>query len=347
MSPLSRRTLFLSISFAALLCVAGCHGNQNQNQNAADTSQPAQDQGTDPAAANLAPASYNTSGAPDAGSSGPSAGSQSYSNAPSDDSDYSEPATDYSQAAPPPLPDYQQPPDPGDGYIWTPGYWNYGSNGYYWVPGAWVEPPYSGALWTPGYWGYAGNRYAFHPGHWGTHVGFYGGINYGFGYVGLGYEGGYWNGGHFNYNRVYNNVNTTVVHNVYSYNVRNQQTVVARTSYNGGSGGVQVRPRQPEVAARQEPYAPRMNSQVQHAESFRNDRTQYVNVNHGQPANAAINRPIHADPNVHPKAPEMHGAPVRPTEPVRQAPQANHGNPHEAPPPAHGNPHGNPHDDHH
>ena len=43
---------------------------------------------------------------------------------------------------PPPLPVYEQPICPGDGYLWTPGYWAYDDeDGYYWVPGTWVEPP--------------------------------------------------------------------------------------------------------------------------------------------------------------------------------------------------------------
>ena len=33
--------------------------------------------------------------------------------------------------APPVLPVYVQPACPGDGYIWTPGYWAYGDDGYY------------------------------------------------------------------------------------------------------------------------------------------------------------------------------------------------------------------------
>ena len=45
--------------------------------------------------------------------------------------------------APPPLPVYSQPVCPGDGYIWTPGYWAYGPDGYYWVPGTWVIAPQS------------------------------------------------------------------------------------------------------------------------------------------------------------------------------------------------------------
>src|SRR6516162_11244676 len=83
---------------------------------------------------------------------------------------------------PPPLPVYEQPPCPVEGYIWTPGYWAWGIGGYYWVPGTWVAPPRVGLLWTPGYWAFAGGVYAFHAGYWGPHVGFYGGVNYGFGY---------------------------------------------------------------------------------------------------------------------------------------------------------------------
>ena len=50
--------------------------------------------------------------------------------------------------APPAIPQYDQPPAPGDGYIWTPGYWAWdnAANDYYWIDGAWVQPPYVGAL---------------------------------------------------------------------------------------------------------------------------------------------------------------------------------------------------------
>src|SRR5476649_1423405 len=33
---------------------------------------------------------------------------------------------------PPALPDYEQPPCPEEGYVWTPGYWAFGPGGYYW-----------------------------------------------------------------------------------------------------------------------------------------------------------------------------------------------------------------------
>ena len=52
---------------------------------------------------------------------------------------------------PPALPVYEQPLCPGDGYIWTPGYWAWDDDGgdYYWVPGTWILAPQVGFLWTP------------------------------------------------------------------------------------------------------------------------------------------------------------------------------------------------------
>ncbi|HZY61741.1 MAG TPA: YXWGXW repeat-containing protein [Edaphobacter sp.] len=107
--------------------------------------------------------------------------------------------------APPPIPVYVQPPIPGDGYIWTPGYWAWNGDGYVWVDGAWVMPPYVGALWTPGYWGWGNGGYFWNAGYWGPTIGYYGGINYGFGYFGTGFYGGYWHHRRFCYNRAYNN----------------------------------------------------------------------------------------------------------------------------------------------
>src|SRR6185437_2859657 len=82
------------------------------------------------------------------------------------------------EVAPPPLPYYEQPIIPAEGYIWVPGYWAWdpGESDYYWVPGTWVLPPQPEFLWTPAYWGWVGDRYIFHPGYWGREVGFYGGI---------------------------------------------------------------------------------------------------------------------------------------------------------------------------
>jgi hypothetical protein len=95
--------------------------------------------------------------------------------------------------APPALPVYEQPVCPGDGYIWTPGYWYWDDDAsdYFWVPGTWVMAPEVGFLWTPGWWGWGDGAFIFHEGYWGPEVGFYGGINYGFGYFGVGFAGGH------------------------------------------------------------------------------------------------------------------------------------------------------------
>src|SRR5215470_7258833 len=119
--------------------------------------------------------------------------------------------------APPPIPVYAQPVCPGPNYIWVPGYWAWDADGgYYWVPGYWTLAPFVGALWTPGWWGWGNGVYLWHAGYWGRHVGFYGGIDYGFGYFGLGYVGGYWRSGGFYYNTAVNNVNVTIVNYVYN-----------------------------------------------------------------------------------------------------------------------------------
>src|SRR5580698_2183752 len=118
--------------------------------------------------------------------------------------------------APPALPVYEQPVCPGDGYIWTPGYWGWGDDGYYWVPGTWVEAPEVGFFWTPGYWGWGGSSFVWYDGYWGLTVGFYGGINYGFGYFGHGFYGGYWNGGRFWYNRAYGHFGNNFHGNFYN-----------------------------------------------------------------------------------------------------------------------------------
>ncbi len=152
--------------------------------------------------------------------------------------------------APPALEVYQQPLCPTDGYLWTPGYWGYGNAGYYWIRGAWVAPPQPGFLWTPGYWGFSDGLYAFNAGYWGPTVGFYGGVNYGFGYGGSGFDGGRWQGSHFAYNTAVSRVNTSVIHNTYSQSAVNRGN--NRTSFNGGPGGISARPSSAEAATARE-----------------------------------------------------------------------------------------------
>jgi hypothetical protein len=209
------------------------------------------------------------------------------------------PATSFAQLsvgvainiAPPEIPVYEQPLCPAEGYIWTPGYWAYGDDDYFWVPGTWVLAPRVGVLWTPGYWGWGGGGYMWHVGYWGPHVGFYGGINYGFGYVGEGYYGGRWDGGHFAYNRAVNNVNVTVVHNTYNTRITNNYVNNTRVSYNGGNGGVTARETARDRQAAQEHHIQMASVQAQHEQAARQDRSQFAKVNNGRPNVAATPRP--------------------------------------------------------
>ena len=191
---------------------------------------------------------------------------------------------------PPAIPVYEQPLCPGEGFIWTPGYWayDYDYDDYYWVPGTWVEAPEVGFLWTPGYWGWGGDRFIFHEGYWGPQVGFYGGINYGFGYFGNGYEGGRWDHDRFYYNRTVNNINVTNIHNVYNTTIINRND--NRISYNGGNGGLQARPTPVQEAAVRERHVPPVAAQTQQVQVARTDREQRASVNRGRPPVAATPR---------------------------------------------------------
>ncbi|MGC2792002.1 MAG: YXWGXW repeat-containing protein, partial [Candidatus Sulfotelmatobacter sp.] len=163
---------------------------------------------------------------------------------------------------PPALPVYEQPICPGAGYLWTPGYWAWDDDaGYYWVPGTWVVAPV-GMLWTPGYWGWNNGLYAWNTGYWGPHIGFYGGINYGFGYGGVGFVGGEWRGGAFFYNTAVMHVDTVHITNVYV----NRTVIVnneSHVAFNGGQGGVMVRPTAQEESYAHETHTPPVAAQVQ------------------------------------------------------------------------------------
>jgi YXWGXW repeat-containing protein len=193
--------------------------------------------------------------------------------------------------APPAIPVYEQPPCPVAGYLWTPGYWAYGAAGYYWVPGVWIAPPRVGLLWTPGYWGWGGGIYAWHAGYWGPHVGFYGGVNYGFGYGGVGFVGGEWRGGVFAYNTAVVHVNETVIHNTYvNRTVIVNNTTVNRTSFNGGPGGLSARANAQEIAASRESHVQPTSLQASNEHAASLNRANFASENHGRPATPAMSR---------------------------------------------------------
>ncbi len=193
------------------------------------------------------------------------------------------------RVGPPALPVYAQPMCPGPGYLWTPGYWAWGPEGYYWVPGTWVLAPQPGFLWTPGYWGWNAGIYLWHPGYWGPHVGFYGGVNYGFGYTGVGYSGGYWRHGAFFYNRSVNRISMANIHNVYNRAVINHATF-NRASYNGGPGGIAMRPTAAQMSYQRERHFAPTQAQQQQARIAQNTPALRASVNRGRPAIAATAR---------------------------------------------------------
>jgi hypothetical protein len=212
---------------------------------------------------------------------------------------------------PPALPVYAQPPCPAPNMIWNPGYWAWGSYGYFWVPGTWIAAPRPGLLWTPGYWAYNGGSYGWHAGYWAPHVGFYGGINYGYGYFGSGFVGGGWHGNAFAYNTAVTNVNTTIVRNVYvNKTVVNNyyNTTINRVSYNGGPNGVRAIPTEHERFVEHERHLDPTPMQRQHIETAQRDRTMLASYNSGRPIEAAVARPYSAE------HPPQHFAPVRPED---------------------------------
>jgi hypothetical protein len=169
--------------------------------------------------------------------------------------------------------------------------WAWGPEGYFWVPGTWVRPPQVGVLWTPGYWGWGDGVYVWRAGYWGPHVGFYGGVNYGFGYGGVGYGGGRWNNGVFAYNTAVNNVNVTNIHNTYVDKTVVNNVTVNRVSYNGGAGGINARPSAQEQVAAREQHVQPTGQQIQHEQSAGTNRAQLASVNHGQPSVVATAKP--------------------------------------------------------
>lgn len=198
--------------------------------------------------------------------------------------------------APPSLPSFYQPPAPAQNQIWQPGYWASGPAGYFWVPGTWVTPPQTGLLWTPGYWAanQQASQYQWIPGYWAQNVGYYGGVNYGNGYNGSGYTGGRWNQNTFYYNTAITNVNRTIVHYVYS-NRGSAPYNGSHVSYNGGRGGINVRPNSTQIAWGHQRHYAMTNAQQEHVRIAAQDRNYLAAVNHGRPQYAGVARPLAAN----------------------------------------------------
>jgi hypothetical protein len=254
----------------------------------------------DPALANLAVVSSGASSSqgpnslPDDPVSYPPAGAQ-----PQPDGSYQPIAsgfpddTDTQADQPPPdLFDYDQPFAPGPFFLWIPGYWAHNPSGFFWVPGQWLRAPFYGALWTPPYWGFSNGLYRFHSGYWGTHIGYYGGVNYGFGYIGTGFFGGYWRDHQFFYNtavaRIPSTITTVYNHATVFHGVSYGARVAVLTSYNGGPAGLRVHPLPFEIAAAREPHLPEAAAQVNMRRISSHNRNAAFSQNQGHPIVAAV-----------------------------------------------------------
>jgi hypothetical protein len=134
-----------------------------------------------------------------------------------------------------------------------------------------------------------GGVYRFNVGYWGPHIGYYGGVNYGFGYVGVGFAGGRWVGNSFAYNRTVVNVNVTNIHNTYNETVVNNVSVT-KVSYNGGPGGTAAVPTAQERAAASEQHIPPTAMQHQHVQEAARNPALSARANGGHPAIAATPR---------------------------------------------------------
>ena len=143
--------------------------------------------------------------------------------------------------------------------------------------------------------------YDFYPGYWGPTVGFYGGIDYGFGYTGVGYQGGYWRNNQFYYNTAVNNLAGVHIANTYSQAV---PAAANHVSFNGGSGGTTVKATEAQIAARAHTRPPTAE-QIQHQQMAGREPGLRFNANHGQPPTMAMRR-----------ANEFHGARRRRRPPI-------------------------------
>jgi len=204
---------------------------------------------------------------------------------------------------PPPLPAYDQPPCPDQNLVWVPGYWAWNQRSYYWVPGAWVEPPFAGAMWTPGHWNWSHHPFTLYTwlgGYWSFHVGYYGGVNYGYGYGGYGYSGGVWHGSLFAYNLEIVRVDNRWVRETFRDPGLVDRGYIERenhSGFNGGPGGVNYHISPEEQAVEHEKHWEPTGFQQQYESRFRDDQAYWYNTNHGQPAQLTYATPLFADPS--------------------------------------------------
>ena len=165
------------------------------------------------------------------------------------------------EEAPPPLPEYDQPPIPAPGYIWTPGYWA-GTTSI--IIGCRVAGGAAGGghLLDASLLGLLQRSLLFIGGYWGSASVSTGASTMAMVMAAVASRAARWDHGAFYYNRAVTNLRGATITNVYEKNVviSNRDWV----SYNGGRGGLTLRPTAEEEAAAREPHRLLMQWQTQH-----------------------------------------------------------------------------------
>ena len=68
--------------------------------------------------------------------------------------------------APPPPQQETQPPSPGAGHVWVPGFWQWNGSRHVWSAGHWAEPPQTGMTWQAPKWENRAGHWQFEEGKW-------------------------------------------------------------------------------------------------------------------------------------------------------------------------------------
>jgi hypothetical protein len=56
--------------------------------------------------------------------------------------------------------------EPGEDYVWIPGYWERYPDEWEWIAGHWEKPPHKKAHWVNGSWRWEEGKWHWNPGHW-------------------------------------------------------------------------------------------------------------------------------------------------------------------------------------
>jgi WXXGXW repeat (2 copies) len=65
----------------------------------------------------------------------------------------------------PPADRYERAPEPRNGYVWSPGYWDYRNNAHVWVAGTSIQAR-DGYVYTPRRWAQREGRWNLQPDSW-------------------------------------------------------------------------------------------------------------------------------------------------------------------------------------